>query len=126
MLFLGDGPTISRIPLLNILVSGKNVPLAVLELVICQSHLADGGGKYGSFICNRFLEHIIKIDSHKSIIDVVMFDESSNVHLAGALLKNHHPNISVLRGVEHAVSLFFNDVSKNPVVNQMITAHKAI
>ena len=28
-------------------------------------------------------------------------------------------------GVEHAVSLFFNDVSKIPVVNQMITAHKA-
>ena len=31
-----------------------------------------------------------------------------------------------MRGVEHTVSLFFNDVSKIPVVNQMITAHKAI
>ena len=29
-------------------------------------------------------------------------------------------------GVEHTVSLFFNDVSKIPVVNEMITAHKAI
>ena len=27
---------------------------------------------------------------------------------------------------EHTVSLFFNDVSKIPIVNQMITAHKAI
>ena len=31
-----------------------------------------------------------------------------------------------MHGVEHTVSLFFNDVSKIPVVNQIITAHKAI
>ena len=31
-----------------------------------------------------------------------------------------------MRGVEHTVSLFFKDVSKIPVVNQMITAHKSI
>ena len=31
-----------------------------------------------------------------------------------------------MRGVEHTVSLFFNDVSKIPVVNKMITDHKAI
>ena len=31
-----------------------------------------------------------------------------------------------MRVVEHTVSLFFNDVSKIPVVNQMLTAHKAI
>ena len=43
LLFLGDGTTISRIPLLNILVSVKNLPVAVLELVDCQGHLADDG-----------------------------------------------------------------------------------
>ena len=31
-----------------------------------------------------------------------------------------------MRGVEHTVSLFFNDVSKITVVNQMITAHTEI
>ena len=31
-----------------------------------------------------------------------------------------------MRGFEHAVSLFFNDVSEIPVLNQMITDHKAI
>ena len=55
-----------------------------------------------------------------------MFDGASNVHLAGELLKIHYPKITVMRGVEHTVSLFFNDVSKIPVVNQTITAHKAI
>ena len=43
LLFLGDGATISRIPLLKILVSGKYIPVSVLELVDFQGHLADGG-----------------------------------------------------------------------------------
>ena len=66
------------------------------------------------------------IDPHMSITDVFMFDGASTVHLDGELLKIHYPNISVMRGVEHTVSLFFNDVSKTPVVNQMITDHKVI
>ena len=37
-----------------------------------------------------------------------------------------YPNISVMRGVEHTVSLFFNDVSKIPVLNQIITGHREI
>ena len=67
-----------------------------------------------------------KIDPHKSITDVVMFDGASNVQLAGELLKIHHPKGSVMHGVEHTVSLFLNDFSKTPVVNNMITANKAI
>ena len=55
-----------------------------------------------------------------------MFDGASNVQLAGELLKIQYPKISVMRGVEQTVSLFFNDFSNIPVVNQMITAHKAI
>ena len=57
-LYLGDGDTISGIPLLNILVSGKNRPVDLLELFCFKFHLADGGEKDGSFICNRFLNHI--------------------------------------------------------------------
>ena len=55
-----------------------------------------------------------------------MFDGASNVQLDGELLKIHYPKVSVMRGVEHTVSLFFNDVSKIPVMNQMVTSHKAI
>ena len=65
LLFLGDGATISRVPLLNILVSGNNLSVAVLELVDCQGHLADDGGNNATFICNRFFEHIKIIDPHK-------------------------------------------------------------
>ena len=99
MLFLGDGATISRIPLLKILVSGKNLPVAVLELVYCQVHLADGGTKNETFICNRFLDHFKRIDPHKSIIDVIIFGGASNVQLSGELLQISYPNITVMRGV---------------------------
>ena len=68
----------------------------------------------------------MKKKSHKSITDADTFDGASNVQLDGELLKIHIPKVSVMRGVEHTVSLFFNDVSKIPVANQMITTHKAI
>ena len=55
-----------------------------------------------------------------------MFDGASNVQLSGRLLKVHYPKLTVMRGVEHTVLLFFNDVSKIPIVNQMIYAHKMI
>ena len=54
LLFLGDGAKISRCPLLNILASTKNIPVAVLEIIDCQGHLADGNKKDGTSICNHF------------------------------------------------------------------------
>ena len=52
LLFLGDGATISRCPLLNILASAKNIPITVLEIFGCRGHLSDGNKKDGTFICN--------------------------------------------------------------------------
>ena len=107
------------------MVLGENLPIYVLELVDCQGHLADGGEQDGTFMCTIFLEHI-KIDPNKSITEVLMFDGASNVQIDGELLKINCPKISVMHGVEHTVSLFFNNFSKTPGVNQMITAHKTI
>ena len=55
-----------------------------------------------------------------------MFDGAFNVQLEGRLLNVHYPQLTVIRGVEHKVSLFFNDGSKIPIVNQIISAHKMI
>ena len=54
LLFLGYGATISGCPLLNILASGKNIPVAVLGIVDYQGHLSDGNKKDGTFIYNNF------------------------------------------------------------------------
>ena len=126
LLLLGDGATISRFPLLNILDYGKNIPVAVLEIVDFQGHLSDGNKKYGTFICNKFLNHMKEIDPAKKLSDIVMFDRDTNVQLAGRLLKVHYPKLTVMHGVEHTVLLFFIDVSEIPTVNQMISSHNVI
>ena len=41
-------------------------------------------------------------------------------------LQINYPKISVMRGVGKTVSLFFNDFSKRPFLNQIITVHKEI
>ena len=53
-----------------------------------------------------------------------MLDGASNVQLAGRLLKVYYPKLTVMCGVEQTVSLFFNDISKILIVNQMISALK--
>ena len=126
LLFLGDGATISRYPLLNIMDSGGKKLVNVLEIVDCQGHLNDGNKKDGTLICNRFLNHMKEIDPAKKLSDIVMFDGSPNVQLAGRFLKMHYPKLTFMRGVEQKLSLFFNDGSKTPILNQMISTHKKI
>ena len=67
-----------------------------------------------------------EIDSAKILSDIVMFDGSSNVQLAGRHLKVCYPKLAVMGGVEHKLSLFFNGVSKITIINKMISAHKMI
>ena len=108
MLLLGDGAKIYRTLLLNILVSDKNISVAVLELVDFQGHLPDQGDKDGDLICNRFLKNIYKIDQNKDIPDVIMFVVASNVQLGGDLFKVYYPNLIVMNRFEHTVSIFFS------------------
>ena len=48
------------------------------------------------------------------------------MQLAGRILKTHYPKLTVMCGVDQIVLLFFNNVSKIPIVNQMISSHKMI
>ena len=55
-----------------------------------------------------------------------MFDGASNIQIGERILKAYDPKLTVMRGVEHTVSLFFNDISRILVVYQIISAHKLI
>ena len=59
-------------------------------------------------------------------LNIVMFDGASNVKIEGILLKLHYQKLTVMNGVEHTVLLFFNYVSKIPIVHQMISVHRVI
>ena len=67
-----------------------------------------------------------EIDPAKKLIDIVMFDGVSNVQLSERIVKVHYPNLTIMIGVEHIVSLFFNDVSKISIINQMISTNNII
>jgi len=122
--FLGDGATIKKMPLVNILCSGKNSPVAVLEVVDCSDHMSVGGKKNAEFIANIFLPHIQRLDPNKTLTDCVFFDGASNVQKGGRILEAKYPRISVLHGVEHVVSLFFSDVARIPQVHLLIAKQK--
>jgi len=49
----GDGATVFKKALLNILASGVHIPLACLEIVDCTAHLEGGGKK--DVHCKLFL-----------------------------------------------------------------------
>ena len=66
------------------------------------------------------------INPAKTILDIVMFDGASNILLEGRLLKVKYTKLTVMCGVEHTVFLFINDVSKIPIVYQMISVQKMI
>ena len=51
----------------------------------------------------------------KKLTDIVLFDGDSNVQLVGNLLKVHYSKLTVMRGVEHTVLLFFNDFQRYPL-----------
>ena len=55
-----------------------------------------------------------------------MFVGALNVHLGGELMKSYSPKLTVIRKVDHTVYSFFNDITKVPMLNNIITAHKSI
>ena len=115
----GDGATIQKVPLINILAASPNNPFALLDIVDCTSHLAGGGKKDAPYISNLILPLIKMIEGKAEndhskkkpgLVDLVLFDGASNVVKAGKLLAINYPRITALHGAEHVVSLFFRDV----------------
>jgi hypothetical protein len=100
----GDGATIKSIPLINILAASPNNPFALLDIVDCTTHLAEGGQKDASYLANMILPHISMMELLrdennkycKSVDDLVLFDGASNVQKTGQILAINHPQITVV------------------------------
>ena len=55
-----------------------------------------------------------------------MVDGVSNVQLGGDIMNIYYSKVNVMRIVQLAVLIIFDDVSNVPIVNQTIRYHKAI
>jgi hypothetical protein len=103
----GDGATIRRIPLINMLGSNPDAPSVMLDVVDCSQHMSNGGKKDAWYIAKKFLPVMKEIDPDKQYIDLVVFDGASNIQKAAQLLEEHYPKVTVQTGIEHTVSLIF-------------------
>jgi hypothetical protein len=118
--FVGDGATVKKLPLANMLSMGIHCPPAVLEICDCTGHMERGGIKDARYIAGRFIPVIKSLDPRGNLTDVVFFDGASNVQLAGQILAEHFPRMTCLKGVEHCVALLFSDLAKIDVVKDTI------
>jgi hypothetical protein len=110
--FLGDGATIKRMALMNILAMCADTPPITVSIQDCTSHMQDGGKKDASYIARLFEEEVYKFDPTGTFTDVFFFDGASNVQKAGQILMAKFPRTFCFHGGEHVVSLFFSSIAK--------------
>ena len=124
--WLGDGATIGKKPLVNIMGAAGGIPPVVVGIHDCTQQLVEGGKKDARYISELFKDHMEelfegsnepeKLQLFKDTTDVFFFDGASNVQKAGEVLTVHYPRAHCLHGVEHVMALFFSDIGKHPVV----------
>jgi Protein of unknown function (DUF 659) len=125
MCLLGDGATVRGMPLMNVIVSTPNA-CSVLDIIDCTEHMEAGGKKDAKYIADMFQEHISSLDPKGIHLNAVLFDGASNVQKAGRVIEASYPQVSVLHGIEHVVSLFFSDLSKLPFVRFLILNYRRV
>jgi hypothetical protein len=110
--FLGDGATIKKMPLINVLAMSGSTPPTVLAIHDCTLYMAQGGKKDAPYIASFFEPYIETLDPDGTLTDIIFFDGAANVQKAGELMAAILPGAYCLHGGEHLLALFFSDVAK--------------
>ena len=110
--FLGDGATIKRMPLINILGMCAGTPPITISIQDCTDHMSDGGKKDATYIASLFEAKVEEYDPTGLLADVVFFDGARNVQKGGEILTAKFPRMYCFHGGEHVVSLFFSSIAK--------------
>jgi hypothetical protein len=109
--FFGDGATVRKSPLINILASSVHEPAGCLSIVDCTGHLQADGRKDAAYISSLFIPHITRMEEEiPKCTDLIIFDGAANVQKAGLLVETRFPHVSVIHGAEHVISLFYSDI----------------
>jgi hypothetical protein len=125
--FYGDGATVKRMPLVNVLCSGAYLHTAVMEIRDATSHMELGGKKDARYLASLFRPYIDEYeDQHPNCVDYCTFDGAANVQKSGEVLRAHYPRIVVTHGAEHVLSLFFQDCFSTKVLNVFDRINKKI
>ncbi len=110
--FLGNGPTIHQMTLMNILAMSGAFPPMKISIQDCTKHMVERGKKDALYIANLFDEKVMEYNPLKIFTDVFYFDGASNVQKAGEVLMARFPCSFCFQGSEHVVSLFVSSNTK--------------
>jgi Protein of unknown function (DUF 659) len=113
----GDGATVRKMPLINILANGAYCPAGLLEIRDASEHMAAGGVKDATYIAGLIKPHILKLGENN--VDLCIMDGAKNVQNATNQLQLWFPRMSGAHGAEHLTALCLSDVAKTPKVKCM-------
>ena len=122
---MGDDITTKQPPLINIIVSGSNLAVVLLEVIDCSGHMA-AGGKSMPHIFQTLPPHLLNPDPLKKLKYVVFLYCASNAQTCGKKLAAKYPRITVLHGFENCISLLFSDIKNIPDINTLPNKTKKI
>ena len=109
---MGDGATVKRMPLINVLgMSGDSHPV-VVAVNDCTEHIATGGKKDASYISAIFEDKVAEYDPTKKHTDLFFFNGASNVQKGREILCEKYPRAYCLHTGERVMALFFSDIAK--------------
>ena len=114
--FIGDGATIKRAPLMNILAMCGNTPPIVVCIEDCSEHMADGGKKDTTYIALLLGATVADYDPGKVLTNLFFFNRASNVQKGGKFLTVQYQMTYCLHGGEHVCSSLFSDIAKFPPI----------
>ncbi len=112
LFFLGDGATVKRMPLINILASCTDTPPITVAIQDCTKHLQEGGKKDALYIANIFDNIVKECNPKGTLTNAFFFDGASNVQKGGAILVAKYPHSFCFQKGEHVLALFFASISR--------------
>ena len=65
----GDGATIGKIPMMNILAASAGNPNCIIDIIDCSRHMSEGGKKDAYYICQQMLSKMCLLDPEKNLFD---------------------------------------------------------
>ena len=91
--WMGDGATIHKMPLMNILALNGTTPLMTVSIHDCTKHMEARGKKDATFIAELFEVKVLEYDPQLLCTDVFCFDFDGafNVQKAGEILMAKFP-----------------------------------
>jgi hypothetical protein len=110
--FLGDGATVKRMPLMNIMTLCVDTPPMTISIHDCMKHMQEGGKKDETYVAGLFKDKVREYDTNDTFTDMFFFNGVSNVQKAREILAAKFPHSFCFHEGEHVVLLFFSSILK--------------